>query len=162
MKVILREDVEAVGNIGDVLEVARGFARNYLIPRNKAVEATSRSLKAIEHAKRVIGEKAKKEKAALESYGKKVSATAVTISVNVGKDDKMFGAVTTKDIAEALAAQGIEIDKRKIQLQHSIKELGSTKVPIKLHSQVTTEITVTVVKTQAPEAQAEAPSTAQA
>jgi len=162
MKVILREDVEAVGNIGDVLEVARGFARNYLIPRNKAVEATSRSLKAIEHAKRVIGEKAKKEKAALESYGKKVSATAVTISVNVGKDDKMFGAVTTKDIAEALAAQGIEIDRRKIQLQHPIKELGSTKVPIKLHSQVTTEITVTVVKAQTPEARAEAPSAAQA
>ncbi|HEY3198490.1 MAG TPA: 50S ribosomal protein L9 [Nitrospirales bacterium] len=162
MKVILREDVEAVGNIGDVLEVARGFARNYLIPRNKAVEATSRSLKAVEHAKRVIGEKAKKEKVALESYGKKVSATAVTISVNVGKDDKMFGAVTTKDIAEALAAQGIEIDKRKIQLAHSIKELGSTKVPIKLHSQVTTEITVTVVKAQAPEAHAEAPAPAQA
>ena len=162
MKVILREDVEAVGNIGDVLEVARGFARNYLIPRNKAVEATSRSLKAIEHAKRVIGEKAKKEKAALESYGKKVSATAVTISVNVGKDDKMFGAVTTKDIAEALASQGIEIDRRKIQLAHSIKELGSTKVPIKLHSQVTTEITVTVVKAQTPEAHAEAPSPAQA
>jgi large subunit ribosomal protein L9 len=161
MKVILREDVEAVGNIGDVLDVARGFARNYLIPRNKAVEATSRSLKAIEHAKRVIGEKAKKEKAALESYGKKVSATAVTISVNVGKDDKMFGAVTTKDIAEALATQGIEIDKRKIQLPHSIKELGSTKVPIKLHSQVTTEITVTVVKAQAPEAPAEGPSDAQ-
>ena len=162
MKVILREDVEAVGNIGDVLEVARGFARNYLIPRNKAVEATSRSLKAIEHAKRVIGEKAKKEKAVLESYGKKVSATAVTISVNVGKDDKMFGAVTTKDIAEALAVQGIEIDRRKIQLQHPIKELGSTKVPIKLHSQVTTEITVTVVKAQTPEARAEAPSAAQA
>ena len=162
MKVILREDVESVGNIGDVLEVARGFARNYLIPRNKAVEATSRSLKAIEHAKRVIGEKAKKEKAVLESYGKKVSATAVTISVNVGKDDKMFGAVTTKDIAEALAVQGIEIDRRKIQLQHPIKELGSTKVPIKLHSQVTTEITVTVVKAQTPEARAEAPSAAQA
>jgi len=162
MKVILREDVEAVGNIGDVLEVARGFARNYLIPRNKAVEATNRSLKAIEHAKRVIGEKAKKEKAVLESYGKKVSATAVTISVNVGKDDKMFGAVTTKDIAEALAVQGIEIDRRKIQLQHPIKELGSTKVPIKLHSQVTTEITVTVVKAQTPEARAEAPSAAQA
>ena len=162
MKVILREDVEAVGNIGDVLEVARGFARNYLIPRNKAVEATSRSLKAIEHAKRVIGEKAKKEKAVLESYGKKVSATAVTISVNVGKDDKMFGAVTTKDIAEALAVQGIDIDRRKIQLQHPIKELGSTKVPIKLHSQVTTEITVTVVKAQTPEAHAEAPSAAQA
>ena len=98
MKVILREDIDDVGNIGDVLEVARGFARNYLIPRNKAVEATSRSLKAVEHAKRVIGEKAKKEKAALEDYGKKVSSTSITIPVNVGKDEKLFGSVTTKDI----------------------------------------------------------------
>jgi large subunit ribosomal protein L9 len=161
MKVILREDIEDVGNIGDVLEVARGFARNYLIPRNKAVEATSRSLKAIEHAKRVIGEKAKKEKVALADYGKKVSATAVTITVNVGKDDKMFGSVTSKDIAEALATQGIEIDKRKIQLQHPIKELGSTKVPVKLHSQVMTEVTVTVVKALAPETPAEAPAVTQ-
>ena len=161
MKVILREDIDDLGNIGDVLEVARGFARNYLIPRNKAVEATSRSLKAVEHAKRVIGEKAKKEKAGLEDYGKKVGATTVTIPVNVGKDDKMFGSVTSKDIAEALAAQGIDIDKRKIQLQHPIKELGSTKVPIKLHSQVTTEVTVTVVKIQAPEAPAEGPAVAQ-
>jgi large subunit ribosomal protein L9 len=161
MKVILREDIEDVGNIGDVLEVARGFARNYLIPRNKAVEATSRSLKAIEHAKRVIGEKAKKEKTALADYGKKVGATAITITANVGKDDKMFGSVTTKDIAEALAAQGIEIDKRKIQLPHPIKELGSTKVSIKLHSQVMTEVTVTVVKAQAPETPAEVPAAAQ-
>ena len=161
MKVILREDIDDVGNIGDVLDVARGFARNYLIPRNKAVEATSRSLKAVEHAKRVIGEKAKKEKAALEDYGKKVGATTITIPAIVGKDDKMFGSVTSKDIAEALAAQGIDIDKRKIQLPHPIKELGSTKVLIKLHSQVTTEVTVAVVKVQAAEAPAEAPADAQ-
>ena len=161
MKVILREDIDDVGNIGDVLEVARGFARNYLIPRNKAVEATSRSLKAVEHAKRVIGEKAKKEKAALEDYGKKVSSTAITIPVNVGKDDKLFGSVTTKDIAVALAAQDIQVDKRKIHLQHPIRELGSTKVQIRLHSQVTTEVTVTVVKVQAPEVPVEGPSVAQ-
>ena len=161
MKVILREDIDDVGNIGDVLEVARGFARNYLIPRNKAVEATSRSLKAVEHAKRVIGEKAKKEKAALEDYGKKVSSTAITIPVNVGKDEKLFGSVTTKDIADALAAQGIQVDKRKIHLQHPIRELGSTKVQIRLHSQVTTEVTVTVVKVQAPEVPVEGPSAAQ-
>ena len=161
MKVILREDVEGVGNIGDVLEVARGFAHNYLIPRNKAVEATSRSLKVVEHAKRVISEKARKEKALVEEYGKKVSATVVTIPVNVGKDDKMFGSVTSKDIAEALAAQGIEIDKRKIQLDHPIKELGTVKVAVKLHSQVTASVNVTVVKADAPvEAPAPAPAPA--
>ncbi len=150
MKVIMREDVDGVGNIGDVLEVARGYARNFLLPRNKAVEATSRNLKAIEHAKRVIGEKAKKEKALVEDYAKKVSATPVTITVNVGKDDKLFGSVTTKDIAEALAAQGIEVDKRKIHVPHPIKELGLVKVSIKLHSQVTTEVKVSVVKAEAP------------
>ena len=150
MKVILREDVEGVGNIGDVLEVARGYARNYLLPRNKAVEATSRSLKAVEHAKRVIGEKARKEKALVEEFAKKVSAAVVTIPVQVGKDDKLFGSVTTKDIAEALAAQGIEVDKRKIQLDHPIKELGTVTVPVKLHFQVTAVVSVTVVKAEAP------------
>lgn len=160
MKVILREDVEGVGNIGDVLEVSPGYARNYLLPRSKAVEANSRNLKAVEHAKRVIGEKAKKEKAVVEEYAKKVSAAAVTIPVRVGKDDKLFGSVTTKDIAEALAAQGIEVDRRKIHLDHPIKELGTVAVPIKLHSQVTTVVNVTVVKAEAP-AEAEAVSAAQ-
>lgn len=150
MKVILREDVQGVGNIGDVLEVARGYARNYLLPRNKAVEATGRNLKAVGHAKRVIAEKAKKEKAEVEEYAKKVSTTAVTITVQVGKDDKLFGSVTTKDIAEALAAQGVEVDKRKIHLDHPIKELGTVPVSIKLHSQVTATVSVTVAKAEAP------------
>ncbi len=154
MKVILREDVEGVGNIGDVLEVARGYARNYLLPRNKAVEATSRSLKAVEHAKRVIAEKARKEKTVVEDFAKNVSAATVTIPVHVGKDDKLFGSVTAKDIAEALAAQGIEVEKRKIHLDHPIKELGTVTVPVKLHSQVTATVSVTVVKGEAP---AEAP-----
>jgi large subunit ribosomal protein L9 len=162
MKVILREDVDGVGNIGDVLEVARGFARNYLIPRNQAVEATSRSLKLVEHSKRVIAEKAKKEKAALEEHAKKVSAISVTIPVNVGKDDRLFGSVTSKDIAEALATQGIEVDRRKIQLPHPIKDLGTVKVPIRLHSQVTAEISVTVMKAQAPETPPDAASAPQA
>jgi len=148
MKVILREDVDGVGNIGDLLEVAPGYARNYLLPRNKAVEATSRNLKTIEHAKRVIGEKAKKEKALVEEYAKKVRAVALTIPVRVGKDDKLFGSVTTKDIAEALAAQGIDLDKRKIHLDHPIKELGTVTVPIKLHSQVTAMVQITVAKAE--------------
>ncbi|MBI3809731.1 MAG: 50S ribosomal protein L9 [Nitrospirae bacterium] len=157
MKVILREDVQGVGNIGDVLEVARGYARNYLLPRNKAVEATGRNLKAVDHAKRMITEKAKKEKAEVEEYAKKVSATAVTITAQVGKDDKLFGSVTTKDIAEALAAKGIEVDKRKIHLDHPIKELGTVSVSIKLHAQVTATVSVTVAKAEAP-AEAAAPA----
>jgi len=150
MKVILKEDVPGTGNIGDVLEVARGYARNYLLPRNKATEATGRNLKSVEHAKRVIAEKAKKEKAEVEEYAKKVSATAVTITVQVGRDDKLFGSVTAKDIAEALAAKGIEVDKRRIHLDHPVKELGTVAVPIKLHSQVTATVNVTVVKAEAP------------
>lgn len=150
MKVVLREDVQGVGNIGDVLEVAPGYARNYLLPRSKAVEATGRNLKSVDHAKRVIAEKAKKEKAEVEEYAKKVSAAAVTITMQVGKDDKLFGSVTTKDIAEALAAQGIEVDKRKIHLDHPIKELGTVSVSVKLHSQVTATVNVTVAKAEAP------------
>lgn len=157
MKVILREDMQGVGNIGDILEVAPGYARNYLLPRNKAVEAIGRNLKLVEHAKRVIAEKAKKEKAAFEDFAKKVSAVAVTVTVQVGKDDKLFGSVTAKDIAEALAAQGIEVDKRKIHLAHPIKELGTVVVPVKLHSQVTATVNVAVVKADAP-ADAAAPA----
>ena len=157
MKVILREDVQGVGNIGDILEVAPGYARNYLLPRNKAAEATGRNLKVVEHDKRVIAEKAKKEKAEFEEFAKKVSATAVTITVQVGKDDKLFGSVTTKDIAEALAAQGIEVDKRKIHMDHPIKELGTVAVSVKLHSQVTATVNVAVVKADAP-AEAAAPA----
>src|SRR5947199_9938312 len=149
MKVILREDVQGVGNIRDILEVAPGYARNFLFPRNKAVEATGRGLKTVEHANRLIGENARKENAALEEIAKKVSAVAVTIPVQVGKDDKLFGSVTAKDIAEALAAQGVEVDKRKIELGNPIKELGTVSVPIKLHSQVTATVSVTVVKTEA-------------
>ena len=149
MKVILREDIEGVGNIGDILEVARGYARNYLFPRHKAVQATSRNLKTVEHAKRVIAEKARKEKIQIEEYAKKVGAIALTIPVKVGKDDRLFGSVTAKDIAEALAAQGIEVDRRKIQLEHPIKELGMTTVGVRLHSQVMAQINVTVAKAEA-------------
>ena len=151
MKVILREDLEGVGNIGEVLEVARGYARNYLFPRNKAVEATSRNLKTVEHAKRVIGDKARKEKALLEDYAKKVSAISVMIPVRVGKEDKLFGSVTAKDIADALQARGVEVDRRKILLDQPLKELGPSQVTIKFHSQVTAEITVVVVKADAAE-----------
>src|SRR5690606_5580641 len=123
--------------LGDLINVADGFARNYLLPRGKAVEANSRSIKAFEHARRVAAEKAKKEKLEIEAYAKKVSAVTLTIEAQVGKDDKMFGSVTAKDLAEGLAAQGITVDRRKIQLPHPIKELGTVTVPIRLPREVT-------------------------
>ena len=152
MKVILQETLDGVGHLGDLINVADGFARNYLLPRGKAVEANSRSIKAFEHAKRVTAEKAKKEKLEIETHAKKLSAVSLTIEAQVGKDDKMFGSVTSKDIAEGLAAQGFTVDRRKIQLAHPIKELGTVTVPIKMPRDVMATVTVNVVKKQEPEA----------
>lgn len=152
MKVILQETLEGVGHLGDLINVADGFARNYLLPRKKAVEANSRSIKAFEHAKRVAADKAKKEKLEIEAHAKKVSAVALTISAQVGKDDKMFGSVTAKDIAEGLAEQGFTVDRRKIQLAQPIKELGTFTVPIKMPRDVTATVAVRVVKKQESEA----------
>jgi large subunit ribosomal protein L9 len=156
MKVILQETLEGVGHLGDLINVKDGFARNYLIPRRKAVEADSRSIKAFEHVKRVAAEKAKKEKLEIEAHAKKVSAVSLTIEMQAGKDDKLFGSVTAKDIAEGLAAQGVTVDRRKIQLAHPIKELGTVAVPIKMPRDVMATVKVHVVKKQeAEEATAE-------
>jgi large subunit ribosomal protein L9 len=154
MKVILQETLEGVGHLGDLINVADGFARNFLLPRGKAVEADSRSIKAFEHAKRVVAEKARKEKLEIETQAKKLSAVTLTIEAQVGKDDKMFGSVTAKDIAEGLAAQGFTVDRRKIQLAHPIKELGTVSVPVKMPREVVATVTVRVVKKQ----EAEEPS----
>jgi len=155
MKVILQETMDGVGHLGDVINVADGFARNFLLPRRKAVEADSRSIKAFEHAKRASAEKAKKEKLEIETHAKKVSAVTLTIEAQVGKDDKMFGSVTVKDIAEGLAAQGFTVDRRKIQLGQPIKELGTVAVSIKMPRDVMATVTVCVVKKQEVEALAQ-------
>jgi large subunit ribosomal protein L9 len=146
MKVILQENVEGVGHLGDMLDVSDGFARNYLLPRKKALEANSRNVKALEHVKRIMAEKARKEKLEIETHAKTLSAVTVTIPAQVGKDDKLFGSVTAKDIAEALSAQGHVIDRRKIQLGQPIKELGTHAIPIKLHREVTATVSVVVAR----------------
>lgn len=148
MKVILQENVEGVGLLGDLLDVSDGFARNYLLPRRKALEASTRNVKAVEHDKRVVAEKARKEKLEIEQVAKKISAVSLTVTAQVGKDDKLFGSVTAKDIAEGLAAQGLEVDRRKIQLTQPIKELGTFTVPVKLHRDVTASVSLQVVKKQ--------------
>lgn len=156
MKVILQETVEGLGHVGDLLDVSDGFARNYLLPRRKALEASSRNVKALEHAKRVTTEKARKEKLQIEALAKKISALSLTVTAQVGKDDKMFGSVTVKDIVERLAEHGFEVDRRKVQLGQPIKELGTFTVPVKLHRDVTASVSVTVVKKQETVSTAEA------
>ena len=148
MKVILQETVEGLGHVGDLLDVSDGFARNYLLPRRKALEASSRNVKAVEHAKRVTAEKARKEKLQVEAFAKKITAVSLTVMAQVGKDDKMFGSVTVKDIVEGLAEHGFEVDRRKVQLAQPIKELGTFTVPVKLHRDVTASVSVSVVKKQ--------------
>ncbi len=151
MKVILREDVEKLGRMGDLVNVADGYARNYLIPRNLAGLATTKNIKSLEHVKRVISDRIKKEKMAAEEEAKKISALSVSIPAQVGEEGKLFGSVTSKDIVDAIAAQGIEIDKRRIHLEKPIKELGTFMVPVKVHHDVTAQIKVEVVKAE-PEA----------
>jgi len=146
MKVILQESIEGVGYVGDLLKVANGYARNYLLPKGKAIEANTRNLKALEHLKQVSSHRAKKDLEVFDELGKKISKVSLSFEVQTGKDDKLFGAVTSRDIAEGLLAHGIEVDRRKIQLDHPIKELGTLTVPIKLHRDVTVEVALAVVK----------------
>ncbi len=158
MKVILQENVEGLGYLGDVLTVADGYARNFLLPRKKAVLAEERQVKLLQHLKRQIDQKAKKELEALGDIGKQMSNVALTFEVQTGKDDKLFGSVTSKDIAEQLASQGITVDRRKIQLPQPLKELGTFPVPIKLHRDVVTKITVTLLKQAGEEPVVEEPA----
>lgn len=151
MKVILREDVDKLGRMGDLVNVADGYARNFLLPRNMAALATTKNIKSLEHEKRVIADRVKKEKMAAEEEAKKISAVSVSIPVQVGEEGKLFGSVTSKDIADAIAAQGFEIDKRRIQLEKPIKEIGTFMVPVKVHHDVTAQVKVEVIKSEAVE-----------
>jgi len=158
MKVILQENVEGLGYLGDVLTVADGYARNFLLPRKKAVLAEERQVKLLQHLKRQIDQKAKKELEALGDIGKQMSNVSLTFEVQTGKDDKLFGSVTSKDIAEQLASQGMTVDRRKIQLPQPLKELGTFPVPIKLHRDVVTKINVTLLKQAGEEPVVEEPA----
>ena len=158
MKVILQENVEGLGYLGDVLTVADGYARNFLLPRKKAVLAEERQVKLLQHLKRQIDQKAKKELEALGDIGKQMSNVSLTFEVQTGKDDKLFGSVTSKDIVEQLASQGMTVDRRKIQLPQPLKELGTYPVPIKLHRDVVTKINVTLVKQAGEEPVVEVPA----
>ena len=146
MKVILREDVKNLGDMGEVVNVSDGYARNFLLPKKFAVEANTKNLKEFEHNKKVIAERASKIKESVKSAAEKLAAVSLTIKAKTGEDDKLFGSVTNMNIADALASEGFDIDKKKIVMDEPIKRLGEYSVTIKLHPEISTQIKVQVVQ----------------
>jgi large subunit ribosomal protein L9 len=146
MEVILREDVEKLGTRGQLVKVAAGYARNFLLPRRLAMAATDSNKNIIEQERQAHLRKETKLAADAGDLAKMMSGVTVTISQKAGENDQLFGSVTSKDIADGLEKQGYTIERRKIVLEEPIKSLGEFKIPVRLHRDVTAEITVQVVK----------------
>jgi len=146
MKVILRQDYEKLGKVGDTVEVKRGFGMNYLIPKKIAYPAKPNYVRMIQEEQRQKQVQVNKQKKQSEVLAKKLESVSVTLAVSVGEGDKMFGSITNQDIADALAKQDFEIDRKKIELEEPIKALGIYSVPIKLHPEIEVKIKVWVVK----------------
>src|SRR5262245_11059748 len=149
MELILREHVDKLGRRGDIVKVKDGYARNYLVPRGLALPVTEGAKRQVAREKQIADEKETQERQAADAIARKVTATELRIARKVGETGSLYGSVTTADIAELLAAQGVEVDRRKIQLDDPIKELGEYTVHVKLHRDVTAPVRVSVVKEEA-------------
>jgi len=146
MEVILREDVEKLGTRGQLVKVAPGYARNFLLPKRLAVAATESNKKIVEQERQAYLRREAKVVSEAADLAKLMESVVVTISQKAGENGQLFGSVTSKDIADALEAQGYTIERRKVALEEPIKSLGEFKVPLRLHRDVTVEIAVNVVK----------------
>ena len=152
MEVILREHVDNLGRRGEVVKVADGYARNYLLPRKLALLVTEGNKKQIERERAKFDAKEADEKRVVEAIAERLAGVEVVIARRVGETDALYGSVTAADIVEALNAKGFEIDKRKLQLAEPIKKVGELKIPVKLHRDVTVSVTVKVVAEGTPQA----------
>lgn len=146
MKVILRRDHETLGKIGDLVDVKNGYARNFLLPRGIAYTALKGNIKALEEEKKSVEKRNLQELKAAESLSTELETVSVTIPVQVGEEDKIFGTVTTQMITDALKDKGYDIDKRKIEIEEPIKALGIYSVSVKLYQNVNAKIKVWVVR----------------
>ena len=146
MKVILLESVERLGKAGDVITVKEGFARNYLIPKNVAREATTGNMRALDSIKKKQAEKDLKLLQAVKATAERIAALSLTIPAEAGEEEKLFGSVSNEAISEALSHEGITVDKRDIILAEPIKKLGLHQVTVKLHPEVRAELKISVVK----------------
>lgn len=145
MNIILTENVEGLGNIGDLIKVKPGYGRNFLVPQGLAVEANTRNVKELEHQKRQMERKAQKLAQDAQALKTRIEAVTCVLAFRAGEEGKLFGSVTSKEIAEKLEAAGVEVDRKKIQLPEPIKTLGDFQVPIKLATGITASIKVSVV-----------------
>lgn len=145
MKVILTQDVDNIGTIGDVVKVRDGYARNFLVPRGLATAATDASQKALEHHKRVLEKKREKVLGAAKGIAAQIEKTSVTVAKQVGEDEKIFGSVTPHELEELLKAEGINVSKKDITILEEIKKVGVYSAQVKLHSQVNAKFKVWVV-----------------
>ena len=146
MKVILKEDMDTLGRAGDTVDVKDGYARNFLLPRRKAVKATPQNLRNLEFESERMKQELDKTKGEAERLADKIENLSFTISRQAGETEKLFGSVTSMDIARLLKEEGLEIDRKKILLEEPIKSLGVYTIPIKLHPEVVKEITISIVK----------------
>lgn len=158
MEVILRDHVDNLGRRGEIVKVADGYARNYLLPRKLALLATEGNKKQIERERAKFEAKEAEERKVVDALAERLSSVEIVIARRVGDTEALYGSVTASDIAEALAAKGFDIDRRKLQLAEAIKKIGDLDVPVKLHRDVTTTIKVKVVAENAPAAPAAAPA----
>jgi large subunit ribosomal protein L9 len=157
MEIILTEDIPKLGHAGDLVRVKNGYARNYLLPRGMALLATRGRVREIEHKKRVIEEKNRKEVHGHEAIARQLSAAELEFEVHASEEGKLFGSVTNADIAEQLREKGIEVERRKIDLPEPIKQVGEYTVAVRLHRQVTAEVAVRVTSVDAPPPSEESP-----
>ncbi|MBD3384846.1 50S ribosomal protein L9 [candidate division KSB1 bacterium] len=146
MKIILKQDVDKLGSAGDIVEVKDGFARNYLVPTGQAIMATKANLKSFEEERKMEKVRQEKGKKEAQELADKLSRVSITTAVQVGEENKVFGSVTSQEIANQLRDQGYDIDKRKILIEDPIKALGVYDVPVKLHTDVEATVKVWVVR----------------
>jgi large subunit ribosomal protein L9 len=146
MKIILKKDVQSLGKTGEIIQVKRGYARNYLMPMGMAIEATPSNLKSYQEESKLDKVRAEKGRKAALELAEKISQVSLTAVVQVGEQDKVFGSVTSQNIADLLKESGFEIDRKKIDLNEPLKALGVFDVPIKLHSDVEAKVKVWVVR----------------
>jgi len=146
MEVILREHVDNLGRRGDVVKVADGYARNYLLPRKLALTVNESNRRQIERERRIVDAREAEERQAAEAVAARIGALEIVVTRRVGENDVLYGSVTAADIVEGLAARGLEIEKRRVHLGEPLKQLGEFQVPVKLHRDVTAEVKVVVAK----------------
>tara|TARA_B100001123_G_scaffold118586_1_gene138051 strand:+ start:95 stop:622 length:528 start_codon:yes stop_codon:yes gene_type:complete len=157
MKLLLKEDVDGLGFCGDEVEVKDGYGRNFLIPKGKALLATPNNLKAFNHQKRIVQSKVKKVIGLAQGVADEINQTPIQIKKKIGDGGKMFGSVTAQEISGLLKAKGIDLDRRKVQIQEPIKKAGEYAIPVKLHPNVIAEIKLSVEGEKAEEKPEEKP-----